>query len=141
MEANFDKAFAFVIKWEGDKFECDPDDPGGATKYGICKRSYPKLDIKNLTLDQAKEIYRKDYWERSRANNLNFPMDILVFDTAVNCGVGRATKWIATSPTITDYLAQRTRHYIDLAINRAGLRKFLKGWLNRVADLVVTIGQ
>ena len=50
-----------VIKHEGG-YVNDPSDPGGETKYGISKKAYPKVDIKNLTLDDAIEIYKDDYW-------------------------------------------------------------------------------
>jgi len=58
-----------VLKREGGYVD-DPTDRGGETKYGISKRSYPQLDIKNLTLEQALEIYRKDYWKPSRVEKL-----------------------------------------------------------------------
>ena len=48
----------------------DPQDPGGETNWGISKRSYPGEDIKNLTLDQAAAIYRRDYWDMARAGDL-----------------------------------------------------------------------
>ena len=53
---DFDKALKFVLKWEGG-YSNDPNDPGGETKYGISKRSYPELDISKLTLEQAKDIF------------------------------------------------------------------------------------
>ena len=59
--SNFDRAFRFLIGEEGG-YVNDPADPGGETKFGISKRAYPQLDIKSLTLDQAKAIYRRDYW-------------------------------------------------------------------------------
>lgn len=41
-----------------------PEDPGGETKFGITKRSYPHLNIRDLTLDDARAIYRRDFWDR-----------------------------------------------------------------------------
>ena len=46
----------------------DPNDSGGQTKYGISKKAYPDLDIPNLTIAQAMEIYRKDYWDRCKCD-------------------------------------------------------------------------
>jgi len=60
MSDNFERCIAFVLRHEGG-YVNDPRDPGGETKYGISKRAYPGLDIKNLTEEQAKEIYRQDY--------------------------------------------------------------------------------
>ena len=59
----FDQAFAIVIGEEGG-YVNDPNDPGGETKYGIAKNSHPNVDIANLTLDQAKAIYKTEYWDK-----------------------------------------------------------------------------
>lgn len=52
MDSNFTKAMQFISKWEGE-YSNDPFDPGGETKYGISKRAYPNLDIKNLTKEKG----------------------------------------------------------------------------------------
>ncbi len=80
-----------VLKREGGYVD-DPTDRGGETKYGISKRSYPQLDIKNLTLDQALEIYRKDYWNPSRVEKLPDGLRDDYFDAVVNHGQGNAVK-------------------------------------------------
>jgi lysozyme family protein len=59
-----------IIKWEGG-YSDDPDDPGGETKYGITKRSYPNLDIKNLTVELAYEIYNRDFWKFYKLSTIN----------------------------------------------------------------------
>jgi lysozyme family protein len=64
----------------------DPDDAGGETRWGISKRSYPALDIKNLTRDEAAEIYRRDYWQRCNCDELPAGLALAVFDGAVNQG-------------------------------------------------------
>jgi hypothetical protein len=64
MSEHFERAVAFVLRHEGG-YVNDPRDPGGETKYGISKRAYPRLDIKGLTEADAKEIYRRDYWEKA----------------------------------------------------------------------------
>lgn len=89
----FDQAFHKVIGHEGG-YVNDPKDPGGETKYGISKRSYPDEDIKNLTLDRAKAIYRADYWNKCRCDELPADARMSVFDAAVNSGVAQATKWL-----------------------------------------------
>ena len=87
----FDKAFAIVIGEEGG-YVNDPNDPGGETKYGISKRAYPTVDIANLTIDTAKAIYQRDYWTKVRADELPGCVAAMVFDSAVNNGVGRAIR-------------------------------------------------
>jgi lysozyme family protein len=49
----------------------DPKDPGGMTKWGISKRSYPDLDIAGLTREQALEIYYRDWWVRYRYGEID----------------------------------------------------------------------
>jgi lysozyme family protein len=56
MRESFDAAISFVLSHEGG-YSFDENDPGGETRWGISKRSHPNEDIKNLTVDRAKEIY------------------------------------------------------------------------------------
>jgi len=131
MNDNFEKSVAFVLKWEGGYID-DKSDPGGETKYGISKRSYPALDIKNLTMDEAKAIYRKDYWERSGCDGVPWPMCLVVFDTAVNMGLSRASEFRGRATDWRDYLLLRIEFYCALARRTP---RFLRGWINRVTDL------
>ncbi len=68
----------------------NPNDPGGETNYGISKRQYPELDIKNLTKENAVRIYRTDYWEAIRAEEMPAKLRLAYFDCAVNQGTARA---------------------------------------------------
>ncbi len=71
----------------GDKVTRDPVDPGGVTKFGISQRSYPHLDIANLTYAQAKDIYIRDYFTRPHIHLLpNEKLQELVLDYAVHSG-------------------------------------------------------
>jgi lysozyme family protein len=89
---NFDEAFTRTMEFEGgDQVHQVPGDPGGLTKYGISQRAFPGLDIANLTEDQAKVIYKRDYWKRVRADDLPEPLRHHVFDAAVNFGVKKAS--------------------------------------------------
>lgn len=101
----FDRAFAIVVGHEGG-FTANPADPGNwtggacgrgvcrGTRYGISAAAYPRLDIANLTLDEARAIYRADYWDRVQGDALPPPLALLAFDAAVNNGVGRAVRWL-----------------------------------------------
>lgn len=80
-----------VLKHEGG-YVNDPDDPGGETKYGIAKRSHPEVDIKNLTIDGALDIYRRLYWTPSKAEKLVPELRLTYFDGVVNMGQGRMVK-------------------------------------------------
>jgi lysozyme family protein len=97
MTANFKIAFKEIIDIEGG-YVNNPNDKGGETKYGISKRAYPNLDIKNLTLKKAEEIYYNDYW---MALKLDYVKDLKIslelFDTAVNMGVSTASRMLQGS--------------------------------------------
>jgi lysozyme family protein len=94
-------AIQFVLDYEGG-YTLDPDDPGGATKFGISQKSYPDLNILDLTLDEAKQIYRRDFWQACHCDDLPRPLAIAVFDCAVNQGVGRATRILQKSLGVLD---------------------------------------
>jgi len=89
----FEKSFQEVMLSEGG-YVNDPNDPGGETKYGVSKRAYPNLDIKNLTLDQAREIYKRDYWDKCSCDNLPEGVAVMAADFAYNSGVSRAVKML-----------------------------------------------
>ena len=80
-----------VLESEGG-YVNDPDDPGGETKYGISKRSHSEVDIKNLTVDGATDIYRRLYWTPSKAERLKPEIRYQYFDMVVNAGQGNAVK-------------------------------------------------
>jgi lysozyme family protein len=88
---NFEEAFEKLIGHEGG-YVNNPKDGGGETKYGISKRSYPDEDIKNLTLERARELYKRDYWVPAGCSSLPDVIRFDVFDMAVNSGVRRSIK-------------------------------------------------
>lgn len=95
---DFDRAFDILVTHEGGfSNRSYADDPGGATKYGISQRAYPKLDIENLTLDQAKEIYKKDFWDACQCDAIPDALRYPMFDAAVNSGVSQAVKWLQSA--------------------------------------------
>ena len=131
---DFDKALKFVLKWEGG-YSNDKNDLGGETNFGISKRSYPELDISKLTLKQAKEIYYQNYWLKCDCDELPYPFDIVVFDTAVNMGKRRALEFLDTYNDWRDYLLKRLYTYSKF--KQAKL--YFRGWANRTLDLYMSI--
>lgn len=134
MNDNFERCVAFVLRHEGG-YVNDPRDPGGETRYGISKRAYPMLNIRDISIEDAKMIYRKDYWDKGGCGSLDWPMCLIHFDSCVNLGVGRATALKTKSFNWTDYLFLRIEHYSNLAGARLAAQAYLRGWLNRVLDL------
>jgi len=147
MNNEFLRCMQFVMEQEcrkrkdgslDDGYVNDPHDPGGETKYGISKRAYPNVDIKGLTLDAAINIYYRDYWPI--ASSLTFPLNVCVFDCAVNQGQKRAAKFLLDSKKDwTEFLRLRKAHYIGLydgVFRHNPKRKvFLRMWFNRLNNL------
>jgi lysozyme family protein len=86
---DFSEAFEKLLGHEGG-YVNHRSDPGGETKYGISKRSYPGEDIKAMTVERAREIYLRDYWGPAGCDGLPDALKLQVFDMAVNSGVRRA---------------------------------------------------
>lgn len=127
----FEEAVKFVLEKEG-VYSNDKDDKGGETKYGISKRWYPDFDG---TLEGAKAIYKEHYWNALDCDHREPDLAIVLFDTAVNCGVGRAVKWLSSDKTVEGMLALRVRHYLDICARDVTQYKWLRGWLRRVTGV------
>ena len=98
---SFDKAFQLTVGLEGG-YSNNPADPGLETKYGISKRSYPSVDIKSLTLEQAQAIYRRDYWQAASCERMPPKIAIAVFDAAVHHGPKTAVKLLQRALRVAD---------------------------------------
>lgn len=134
----------------------DPADPGGETRWGISKRAYPHEDIANLSRERAIALYRADYWDRIRGDELPPAIAFQALDAAVNHGTSRAILWLqqaagadddgvmgprtmlalkTTAPMalLVRFNAARLEFYTDL--NTFG--RFGKGWTRRVAENLI----
>jgi lysozyme family protein len=131
----WDAVIAHTLLVEGG-YVNHPNDPGGETKYGITKRSYPNLDIKNLTRDEAIEIYHRDFWLRV-PSDLPDGLRWMVFDAAVQHGPSRALGWLAAHPTLLDFTSKRLDFYVALS----NWPTFGRGWTRRMASLLLMIGE
>lgn len=80
----------------------DPKDPGGETKYGISKRSYPDEDIAQLTLDRAKFLYKRDFWDKLNADKLCESVAYQLFDFAINSGIETAIRYYQRALGVAD---------------------------------------
>jgi hypothetical protein len=132
---NFDKAIEFTLQWEGEGGKASPGDPGGMTKWGISQRAHPEVDVANLTREQAIEIYRADYWDRLGCGGLDAPLDVALFDTAVNVGVNRALGWLDARGSWEGLLLWRASHYTGLAQAGTYFRGILFGLMRRTCAL------
>jgi len=96
---SFDQAFTRLLGHEGG-YVNNPADPGGETNWGISKRSYPHLDIKHLTRDQAMTIYYTDFWQP--LGDADPAIKFQMFDFAVNSGIATAIRKLQTAIGVAD---------------------------------------
>lgn len=154
--ADFLPAVVKTIAHEGGaRYTETAGDTGGATKYGISKRAYPQLDIRNLTEDQAREIYRRDYWNLIKGDSIQSQaVAENIFDSAVNLGSGRTIRLVQLTlgvaqdgalgqdtlaalnkadpeRFIADFTLAKIARYVGICNKDRTQSKFLLGWLNR----------
>lgn len=148
----FDTCIARVLISEGGLVD-NPNDPGKLTNFGISQKAYPSLDIKHLTRTDAIAIYRRDYWDKIRGDDLPAAVAFQVLDAAVNHGNAKAILWLQSAAGVTTdgQLGPKSMAAIQaadpmslvLTFNAlrldfyASLEKFLtfgRGWVRRVAD-------
>ena len=98
---DFNTAFDRLIGHEGG-YVNNVLDPGGETNWGISKRSYPAVDIKNLTRASAKEIYHVDFWNRVNGDRLPDGVSYQLFDFAVNSGIETAVRYFQRALNVAD---------------------------------------
>lgn len=156
----FEKAFAYVIENEGG-YVFDKNDLGGETKFGITKKNYPSLNIRDLTLEDAKKIYYRDFWQKGRFEEIDDEkVATQLFDLSVNLGIRSAVivlqralrsvgknvqedglmgseTLLATSNSdprclLAAIKSEAAGYYRQIAAKNPSQQKFLKGWLNRV---------
>src|SRR5574343_1384729 len=136
----FSAAVGFVFRHEGGLSNV-PGDRGGLTNRGIASAYHPGVDVANLTQDGAREIYRNEYWTTSGANKLPWPMSLVHFDTAVAMGPAKAQALLNESGgDPAKYIQLREQAHVARAEEDPSQAKFLKGWLNRTADLKRVVG-
>jgi lysozyme family protein len=155
---DFDLAFKMLIQHEGG-FSDHAADPGGKTMMGIteavARENGYTGDMRQLPLATAQQIYRRQYWDAVRAEELPASVRYAVFDAAVNSGPKQAIRWLQRAVGAKDdgilgpktlalvrsvnheklvrvVLAQRLRFMSTLSNWPA----FSRGWARRIADLM-----
>lgn len=98
---DFNKAIDRVLGHEGG-YVNNPADPGGETKWGISKRSYPQINIVALTRDQAIDIYKRDFWQRINADELYDGVAYQTLDFAINSGISTAVRALQRALNVAD---------------------------------------
>ena len=101
MKQNFDESLKMLLHHEGG-YVWHPEDPGGETNLGVTRAVYEQWvgrqvmdgEMKALTVADVAPIYKTNYWDRIRADDLPSGLDFAAFDWAVNSGTGRPAKVI-----------------------------------------------
>jgi lysozyme family protein len=155
---NFDQAFHQLLGHEGG-FVDHPADPGGATCWGVTERvarAYGYTGpMRSLPIDVAKAIYKRDYWDAVRADEVPTAVRYSLFDGAVNSGVRQSIKWLQRALGVADdgalgpqtLAAVKAADGTELKTKMLGARlqfmtdlptwpAFGKGWARRIASLL-----
>ena len=161
MSNKFSEALEVILHHEGG-YVNHPKDPGGETNLGVTKRVYEDFggekEMKDLTKEDVEPIYKKNYWDRVKGDDLPEGLDLCIFDFAVNAGPGRAAKFIqrlvkttvdggigpntlkcindhvehyGVSTTIDQYQSERQNYYESLS----NFETFGRGWTRRVNEV------
>jgi len=109
MDRNFAKALKLVLQYEGG-FVNHPKDPGGATNKGITIATFRRYvnskgtvdDLKHISDAEVAKVYRKQYWDAIKGDDLPDGIDFATFDFAVNSGPGRAAKYLQRAVGVPD---------------------------------------
>lgn len=145
MKENFDYCLNEVLKSEGG-YSNDAGDPGGPTNFGITIADYRRYinpsgtatDVRNMHVEDAKNIYKTKYWDAMHCDNLPSGVDYVVFDYGVNSGVGRSTRVYQKFSHITDS-AQLINAICDERMAFLQSLKtwhiFGRGWTTRVSSV------
>jgi lysozyme family protein len=161
MSNKFSEALEVILHHEGG-YVNHPKDPGGETNLGVTKRVYEDFggekEMKDLTKEDVEPIYKKNYWDRVKGDDLPEGLDLCIFDFAVNAGPGRAAKFIqrlvgttvdggigpntlkciddyvkesSVAETIEKYQSMRQEYYEGLST----FETFGRGWTRRVDEV------
>tara|TARA_B100000965_G_C19430759_1_gene686393 strand:- start:46 stop:552 length:507 start_codon:yes stop_codon:yes gene_type:complete len=158
--SNFSKALEIILHHEGG-YVNHPKDPGGETNLGVTKRVYEDFggtkDMKELTQADVEPIYKKNYWDKCKCDDMPEALALCVFDFGVNAGPGRAAKYLQTmigtvadggigpntlkaldsylesesvKSAVATYQAERQKYYESLST----FDTFGRGWTRRVDE-------
>ena len=162
MKENYAQALKQVLKYEGGYVD-HPKDPGGPTNKGVTQAVYdawqksqnlPTQSVRNISDATVAAIYKQQYWDRIRGDDLPAGVDFAVFDYAVNSGVSRAAKTLQAVVGVTQdgvigpATIQATKTYVAMTVTNKRLAfmqslsiwsTFGKGWSARIADVKAQI--
>lgn len=152
---DFDRAFDLLLGHEGG-YSFHPADPGGETMWGITARvaraNGYRADMRSMPRHIAKDLYRKLYWDKVRADELPADLRYPLFDAAVNSGPVQAIKWLQRAVDVKDdgqigpmtmanvhqagAAVRMTAERLDFMTSLPTWGAFGKGWARRIASVL-----
>jgi lysozyme family protein len=163
MQSNWDNAFKMMLASEGG-YVNHPSDPGGMTNLGVTKRVWEEWvgresnekEMRSLTSEMVEPLYKRKFWDAVRGDELPAGISYLIFDFAVNAGVGRSIKTLQSAVGVTpdggfgpmtmaavqavdpvELIEKFSQAKEDFYRSLNTFETFGKGWLNRVAAVKV----
>jgi lysozyme family protein len=161
MRGNFEQCLALTLKEEGG-FANNPKDPGGMTNLGVTRATYEQWlgrhvtddEMRALTIKDVEPIYRTNYWDRVRGDELPVGVDLVVFDLAVNSGTTRAAKFLQQALNVPsdgiigpktlaacqqrdpeELIEQICQERLQFLKQLSTWETFGKGWTNRITRI------
>jgi len=157
---NYVTCLEMILHHEGG-YVNHPKDPGGETNLGVTKRVYEDFggtkDMKDLVREDVEPIYKKNYWDRMKCDDVPAGLDLCLFDFGVNAGTGRSAKYlqrmigtvadggigpntlralgnyieeVGTEGAIKNFQSKRQEYYESLST----FETFGRGWTRRVDE-------
>jgi lysozyme family protein len=163
MKDNWQKSFELMLASEGG-YVNHPSDPGGMTNLGVTKRVWEEWvgresnekEMRSLTPEMVEPLYKRKFWDACKCDDMPSGIDYLVFDFAVNAGVGRSAKILQAAVGVTPdggigpitLAAVKAQDPAELVQKFSDAKEafyrslntfetFGKGWLNRVAAVKI----
>lgn len=123
-QSNFGRCLDMLLKHEGG-FVNHPKDPGGMTNLGVTRATYEQFlgravtedEMRALTPEDVAPVYKKDYWDKVKGDDLPSGVDWCVFDWAVNSGPARAAKalQLVVGATVDGAIGPKTLAQVEKA--------------------------
>jgi lysozyme family protein len=151
----FDQAIQIILAYERG-YVSNPQDPGGATNFGISQRSYPQLNISTITRDQAIDLYKRDFWDKEQTDKLPDSLKLVFFDSCVNQGapfsvisiqrivgspidgiIGESTLNKIQGFDVDELFYSFCKYRLERYIQDKDYATFGVGWIRRLFDIIL----
>lgn len=111
------------------------EDSGGLTRWGISSKAHPTINVRTLTRGDALVIYLQEYWKPASCGDYSWPLDLVVFDAAVNQGVFFGLHLGQAAKTWQDAVLLRMQRYVHIAYVVPSERQYFRSWIDRLDDV------